>query len=135
MHFVIWCAMHIGKYEVALEFTRKAQAQLPAGDKDNGVQFMLAGVIPMGAVFLESYLTMPYHVMIRFGKWGEILAEPLYSSADGSVFPAAIATQHYARGLAHAALGDVTSAEAEQDLFLQALENPALDGRVLHNNL
>jgi tetratricopeptide (TPR) repeat protein len=87
----------------------------------------------MGAIFLESYVTMPWHVMIRFGKWDEILAEPMYDDKD--VFPATIATQHYARGVAYASKGMVPEAEAEQVLFNEALKNPALAGRVLHNNL
>ena len=132
-HFVVWCAMFDGQYETALKYARKAVDTLPAGDANSGVQFMLAGVIPMGAIFLESYVTMPWHVMIRFGKWDKILNEPLHSDKD--VFPAAIATQHYARGVAYASLGMIQEAEAEQKLFKQALENPALAGRVLHNNL
>ncbi len=132
-HFVVWCAMFDGQYETALKYARKAVDTLPAGDANSGVQFMLAGVIPMGAIFLESYVTMPWHVMIRFGKWDEILNEPLHSDKD--VFPAAIATQHYARGVAYASLGMIQEAEAEQKLFKQALQNPALAGRVLHNNL
>tara|TARA_B100000900_G_scaffold94463_1_gene77623 strand:- start:505 stop:1185 length:681 start_codon:yes stop_codon:yes gene_type:complete len=71
--------------------------------------------------------------MIRFGKWEDILNEPLHTDSD--VFPAAIATQHYARGVAYASLGMVSEAEAEQMLFKEALQNPALAGRVLHNNL
>ena len=132
-HFVVWCAMFDGQYETALKYARKAVETLPAGDVNSGVQFMLAGVIPMGAIFLESYVTMPWHVMIRFGKWDEILNEPLHTDRD--VFPAAIATQHYARGVAYASMGMVPEAEAEQVLFKEALQNPALAGRVLHNNL
>ena len=132
-HFVVWCAMFDGQYETALKYARKAVETLPSGDADSGVQFMLAGVIPMGAIFLESYVTMPWHVMIRFGKWEDILNEPLHTDSD--VFPAAIATQHYARGVAYASLGMVSEAEAEQMLFKEALQNPALAGRVLHNNL
>jgi tetratricopeptide (TPR) repeat protein len=86
----------------------------------------------MGAIFLESYLAMVWHVMVRFGKWDDILAEPLRT--DEAVFPGTMATQHYARGVAYASLGKVPEAEAEQALFLTALENPALAGRVLHNN-
>ena len=132
-HFVVWCAMFEGQYQTALKYARKAVDTLPAGDENSGVQFMLAGIIPMGAIFLESYVTMPWHVMIRFGKWDEILAEPMYSDKD--VFPATIATQHYARGVAYASKGMVAEAEAEQVLFNEAILNPALAGRVLHNNL
>lgn len=108
------------------------EKQLPAGDRDSGVQFMLAGIIPMGAIFLESYLSMPWHVMVRFGKWDDILAEPTRS--DKSIYPGAIATQHYARGVAFASKGMVVEAEAEQKAFLEALANPALAGRQQHNN-
>jgi tetratricopeptide (TPR) repeat protein len=132
-HFVVWCAMFEGRYEIAMKYARKAVETLPAGDKDSGVQFMLAGIIPMGAIFLESYVTMPWHVMIRFGKWDEIINEPMYTDRD--VFPSTIATQHYARGVAYASKGMVAEAEAEQVLFNEALKNPALAGRVLHNNL
>ena len=131
-HFVVWCAMFDGQYETALKYARKAVDTLPAGDENHGAQFMLAGIIPMGAIFLESYVTMPWHVMIRFGKWDEILAEPMYT--DKEVFPATIATQHYARGVAYASKGMVAEAESEQALFKQALENPALAGRMMHNN-
>ena len=131
-HFVVWCAMFEGQYETAMKYARKAVDTLPAGDENHGAQFMLAGIIPMGAIFLESYVTMPWHVMIRFGKWDEILAEPMYSNKD--VFPATIATQHYARGVAYASKGMVPEAEAEQVLFKEALTNPALAGRLMHNN-
>ena len=81
----------------------------------------------MGAIFLESYVAMPWHVMIRFGKWDEILAEPMYTDKD--VFPATIATQHYARGVAYASKGMVPEAEAEQVLFKEALQNLLLRAR------
>ena len=132
-HFVVWCAMFEGQYETAMKYARKAADTLPAGDENHGVRFMLAGVIPMGAIFLESYVTMPWHVMIRFGKWDEILAEPMQTEKDA--FPATIATQHYARGVAYASKGMVPEAEPEQVLIKDALTNPALAGRLMHNNL
>ncbi len=132
-HFVVWCAMFEGQYETAMKYARKAAATLPAGDENHGVRFMLAGVIPMGAIYLESYVTMTWHVMIRFGKWDEILAEPMQTEKDA--FPATIATQHYARGVAYASKGMVPEAEAEQALFKEALTNPALAGRLMHNNV
>ena len=52
-HFVVWCAMFDGQYKTALEYARKAVATLPAGDENSGVRFMLGGIIPMGAIFLE----------------------------------------------------------------------------------
>jgi len=131
-HFVVWCAMFDGQYDTAIEYARRMEKQLPAGDKDSGVQFMLAEIIPMGAIFLESYRTMKWHVMVRFGKWDDIIAEP--QETDKAVFPSTIATQHYARGVAYASKNMLAEAEAEQAAFKEALTNPALAGRKLHNN-
>lgn len=128
MHFVVWMSMHDGRYANAMKYARKMQTQLD----EAGVTFMLAGVIPMGAVFLEAFNIMPWHVMIRFGKWNDILAEPVPTNKDA--YPGCIATAHYARGVAYAAQGKITDAKAEQAKFLEARNNPALAGRVLHNN-
>jgi hypothetical protein len=81
-HFIAWCCMFDGLSVRAMAVARKIEAQLPSGE--NGVEFMLAGIIPMGAVFLESFLTLTWHVMIRFGKWNEILFEP--QRTDKSVY-------------------------------------------------
>jgi len=132
VHFVVWCAMHTGQYDVAIEYAKKAEAATPAGDDKSGCKFMLAGIIPMGYVFLEAYHTMIWHVFIRFGKWEEIINYKV--ETDSEVFASSIATAHYARGVAFASLGRVAEAEAEQAKFLEALANPALAGRVLHNN-
>lgn len=135
MHFVVWCAMHEGQYTTAMEYARMMEAQNPAGDKDSGVQFMLAGCIPMGAVFLESYVTSPWHVMVRFGKWDDIIAEPLRT--DKAVFPNVMVVQHYARGVAYASKGMVPEAEAELAKFLEARQNAEapvpMSARVQHN--
>ena len=55
IHFVIWLAMYEGRYALAMEYARKIEKWLPEGDKNSGVQFLLGGVVPMGAVFLEVF--------------------------------------------------------------------------------
>ena len=66
--------------------------------------------------FLDAFMPMPLHVMIRFGQWKEILAEPKPQES----LPMSTASWHYARALALAATGRVSEAEQEQDLFLAA---------------
>ena len=133
IHFIIWMAMFDGQSKVALKYADELIKLLPAGDeKSGGVQFMLGGVVPMGKVFLEAFCTMKYHVWIRFGMWDELLSAPLPSPPD--VFAASLATAHYARGIAYASTSRVPEAEKEQDLFLDAMKAPALEGRVYHNN-
>jgi hypothetical protein len=51
-----------------------------------------------------------YEVLVRFGRWDEILAEP--DHPEFMVFTRAF--RHAARGIAYAAKNDVKSARAEQ---------------------
>ena len=81
-HFVVWMSMQDAQYTNSMKYARKMEAQLTL----EHVTFMLAGVIPMGAVFLEAFATMPWHVMIRFGKWDDIsplATENLLENTDG----------------------------------------------------
>jgi hypothetical protein len=75
---------------------------------------------PPMADFFESYVSIRQHVLIRFGKWREIIAQDL--PADCDLYCNTVAMMHYARGVAHAALGDVPAAEAEQALFREAVK-------------
>jgi tetratricopeptide (TPR) repeat protein len=52
-------------------------------------------------------------VLVRFGKWQEVLAEP----EPDALFPGTRAFRRYARGLAFSALGRIDEAAAEQAAF------------------
>ncbi|KAI9001777.1 TPR domain-containing protein [Hyaloraphidium curvatum] len=67
---------------------------------------------------LESYVPLTIHVLIRFGKFREILELPF--PEDPEVYCATTASLRYARGIAKAALGDVAGAREEQALFRAA---------------
>jgi len=86
---------------------------------------------PPMADFLESYLSMKQHVFIRFGKWRDIIAQNLPEDRD--LYCNLVATIHYAKGVAHAALGEVKEAEREKELFLAA-KMKVPESRLLHNN-
>jgi tetratricopeptide (TPR) repeat protein len=83
------------------------------------------------ANWLEGYMSMKPHVYIRFGKWHEILQEPL--PADQDLFCVTTAILYYARGVAHATLGNIAAAEAEQALFRAAVGRVP-DTRFIHTN-
>jgi hypothetical protein len=71
------------------------------------------------ADWLEGFVPMKMHVLIRFGKWKEIIAEPL--PADAALFCVTTAMLHYAKAVAHAASGNIKAAEAEAQLFEAAV--------------
>ena len=83
------------------------------------------------ANYLEAFYGMKAHVMIRFGKWQEILDEPLPDDAD--LYCVTTAFWEYARGIAHAVLGDVEAAERQRTRLREALARIAHE-RIIFNN-
>ncbi len=86
---------------------------------------------PPMADWLEGFVPMKQHVLIRFGKWQEIIDQPLPD--DPALFCATTAMLHYAKTVARAASGDIPGAEAEQKLFLAARKRVP-ESRTLFNN-
>ena len=123
-HFAVYGAMFLGQYEPAIRTARELNEVTP--------EALLRVESPPFATFFESYFALWGHVMIRFGKWRELIAEPL--PKDPVLWANLTATLHYAKGVAHAALGEVPEAEAEQALFSAARDAMPEDRR-LHNVL
>lgn len=123
-HFAIYGAMFLGQYEPALAAAEALIATTP--------EELLRVPSPPMADFIESYIPMKQHVYIRFGKWREIIAQEL--PADRDLYCTTVASIHYAKGVAHAALGEVVEAERERELFLAA-KAKVPESRRLHNNI
>jgi len=83
------------------------------------------------ADFLEGYLTMKLHVLVRFGKWREIVEQSLPEDRD--LYCSNVAMIHYAKAVAHSALGNVAEAEAEKASFMAA-KTRVPETRRVHNN-
>lgn len=121
-HFAAYGAMFLGQFGPAIAAADELIATLP--------EDLLRMASPPMADFLESYVAIRQHVLVRFGKWEEIIAQPL--PADAGLYRTTLAMMRYARGVAYAALGHVPEAEAEQVLFRAAAKQvPA--ARRLHN--
>jgi len=122
-HFAIYGAMFLGQYEPAIAAAEELIATVP--------EAALRIESPPMADFLEAYLTMKQHVLVRFGKWREIIAQDL--PADEELYCSNVAMIHYAKAVAHSALGHVGEAEAEKALFLAA-KTRVPESRRVHNN-
>jgi tetratricopeptide (TPR) repeat protein len=72
---------------------------------------------------------MPLEALVRFGRWDEILAEPMHPAKE--VFTHAF--QFAARGIAFAAKGDIKSAREEQARYAEATKAVTPD-RTFGNN-
>jgi tetratricopeptide (TPR) repeat protein len=123
LHFKIYAAMFLGQYRPALEAAEALIDAIP--------EALLRVETPPMADWLEGFVPMKLHVLVRFGRWRQILAEPM--PADPALYCVTTAMLHYAKGVANAALGRVDDAEAEGRRFAEALGRVP-DTRYLFNN-
>ncbi|PWI13309.1 hypothetical protein DI272_03555 [Streptomyces sp. Act143] len=122
-HFKIYGAMFLGQSRVALETAAQLEASVP--------EELLRVQSPPMADWLEGFLAMRVHVLIRFGRWADLLELPL--PADPRLYCVTTAMLHYARGVALSALGRIPAAEAERALFQEAVTRVP-ESRMLFNN-
>ncbi len=100
-HMRAFAAMMIGRSELALASVREMVAEMPT-------EWLQAN-----ALAADGWYAMPIEVLMRFGRWEEILAEP----EPPAWLPLSRALRHYARGVALAARGEIEAARAEQEAF------------------
>jgi tetratricopeptide (TPR) repeat protein len=123
LHFVVYSAMFEGSSAIAMEAADELSAQLTPE--------LLAIESPPMADWLEAFVPLRIHVLVRFGRWDELIAQPLPEDVD--LYCSTAATIHYGRGVAHAAKGQLPQAHAERDAFTQAYARIP-DTRYLFNN-
>lgn len=115
-HFLAWAAMQAGRSELSLEAARAMVKGVPA-------EF-----IASSAPVVDGYMPVVLHVLVRFGKWDQVLQEPAFPPE----LIVANAVRHYARGVALSALGRVDEAEAEARELAAWVAK--IDDRAMGNN-
>ena len=99
IHFMAWSAMSLGNPEKALAAARKIVQKVPPELSANKNVWAL----------YETFLSQPMFVMVRFGMWEEMLAEPkpdLESEFMTGIW-------HYGRALAYIHTNRITEAHRE----------------------
>ncbi|MFH8933771.1 hypothetical protein [Streptomyces griseosporeus] len=122
-HFRIYGALFLGASRVALEAAAALEECVP--------EELLRVQSPPMADWLEAFLAMRVHVLIRFGRWDDVLRLP--PPADRELYCVTTAMLHYARGVALSATGRVAEAEEERRLFRAAADRVP-ETRMLFNN-
>jgi tetratricopeptide (TPR) repeat protein len=122
-HFAIYGAMFLGQYTPAMDAAQELIDTTP--------EELLRIPSPPMADFIEGYIPMKQHVLVRFGKWQEIIGQELPKDRD--LYCATTAMMLYARAVAHSALGNIKEAEKARDEFLAA-KRKVPETRRVHNN-
>jgi len=122
-HFRIYGGMFAGNRSVALSAADALAASIPAE--------LLRVEVPPMADWLEAFVPMKLHVLVRFGLWDEIIDLPL--PPDPELYCVTTAMTHYAKGVAFAASSRVQDAERERERFAAAATRVP-GSRYLFNN-
>jgi tetratricopeptide (TPR) repeat protein len=123
LHFIVYSAMFEGNSRAAFEAADELSGQLTPE--------LLAIESPPMADWLEAFVPLRIHVLVRFGRWDELIAQPL--PQDLGLYCTTATTIHYGRGVAHAAKGQLPQAHAERAAFTEAYARIP-DTRYLFNN-
>lgn len=105
-HFLVYAAMFEGRADEAIATAREMVRELPMA------------TVREHADMLEAFLAVPYHALVRFGRWDDILREP--EPAEWQSVTRAM--RHYARGIAFAVTGDHAAAARERAQFAEAVQ-------------
>lgn len=120
-HFKLYGAMFLGRFDAAMDAVNSMHATVP--------DELLKMEAPPMATFLESYMSMRTHALVRFGRWQELIDDPL--PADPELYAMTTAMNHYGTGVANAALGNHEAAnEARKQFEIAAAAVP--EDRMLH---
>jgi tetratricopeptide (TPR) repeat protein len=124
LHLMMFTCMFLGQYSPAIAAAQQVREILTSdilGVRDR----------PKLAMTTEGYYSMKMHVLVRFGRWQEIIDEPVPD--DHSIFLVSIPMHHYARAIAYATLRDFARAEEERQLFRRSKSRIPPSRRFLSN--
>jgi tetratricopeptide (TPR) repeat protein len=109
-HFKIYGAMFAAQSAAALATASELAAAIP--------EELLRAEVPPMADWLEGFVPMTMHVLVRFGRWPDIIAAPL--PADRDLYCVTTAMTHYAKGIAYAVTGQLAEAGEQRHEFAAA---------------
>ncbi len=124
LHLMMYTCMFLGQFEPAMAAAQEICDNLPPDVMDmKGKPFI--------ASTMEGYYAMKMHVLVRFGKWHEIIDTPM--PQDSKLYCVSTCMHHYAKGIAYAAMKEFTKAEHHKHQFYESLEQVP-PGRKFFNN-
>ncbi|KAL4934624.1 uncharacterized protein BDV17DRAFT_297067 [Aspergillus undulatus] len=109
-HSLIYAAMLCGKRQAALDATERMERTIP--------EALLRLEVPALANWMEFFLAVRVHVLVRFGMWEEL--KRLSPREDKSLYCVTNVMRHYGRAIAFGATAHLKEADEERQLFHEA---------------
>jgi len=133
-NYLLACCHDLHLMMFACMFLGQSKSALWAAEKIRG--FATREIIalpdrPKLTQTMEGYYAMKSHVLVRFGRWHEIIDEPM--ADDPALYVLTTAMQHYAKGVAHATVRDFAVADRQRELFYMHLDRIPPERRFLSN--
>ncbi len=117
LHFLAYAAMMEGRYETAIQAAREIETHVPSTFMQRYPEIA------------DGWAAAKPHVLIRFGRWQEILEMDDYPEER----PVSRAMRRYARSIAYSALGRTEEARAEIEAFNKVAATVPLDWKIGFN--
>jgi tetratricopeptide (TPR) repeat protein len=125
LHLMMYTCMFMGRYIDSMAAANKLCGLLTK-------EVLSVKGRPKFSMSLEGYYSMKTHVMVRFGRWNDIINEPLPDDPD--LYLVSTAMNHYAKGIAHATLKNFRAADEERALFNESLRRIPSHRRFFNND-
>jgi tetratricopeptide (TPR) repeat protein len=125
MHFMTYTCMFLGQYLPALHAANKLASTITK-------EVLSLSGRPKLVMTLEAYHSMRLHVMVRFGRWQEIINDP--PPDDPDIYFVTTAMHHYARAIAFASLKRIAEAEEERRFFHESVRRIPAERRFANND-
>ncbi|KAL1597763.1 hypothetical protein SLS60_008250 [Paraconiothyrium brasiliense] len=109
-HFLAYAAMFAGQYHVAIDAVARLELSLTPE------------LVAKLADFLEMFAAIRVEVLVRFGRWDDLLALEVPREEDQALYAVTTAMIHYGKGVAYAAKGDVEEASKARDNLYAAVD-------------
>jgi tetratricopeptide (TPR) repeat protein len=126
IHLLMFTCMFLGQYQPALAAAEKMQRVITR-------DILTVPDRPKLATMTEGYYNMKMHVLVRFGRWQEIIDAP--APDDPQLMLVSTSLHHYARGVAYATLKNFGEADRERTLFHESLGRIPPSRRFLSNSV
>jgi tetratricopeptide (TPR) repeat protein len=125
LHLMMYTCMFLGQFQPAMQAAEEMCGTLTR-------EVLSVQDRPQLAVTMEGYYSMKMHVLVRFGRWQDIVDAPMPEDPD--LYCVSTAMHYYAKGVANAALGNIEDAERCQRLFEESVARIPAE-RMFFNNL